>query len=135
MSRLFKLDGRNYDVIVKLDGGVAREADIADGPLAGRTMAYRMQRDLAGTFYNYTMKFDATRLSATEYDALYEELTAPVESHQVTVPYGQGIMVYEAYISKVTDALKDCIGGVNRWGDLTVTFTAMEPQRYPAEEV
>ncbi len=130
-NKLFRIDGLGYDVIVKKDGGVNREADIADGPLAKRSMAYRMRRDLAGTFYNYTMAFDTTYLNVAQYDALYEILTAPVDNHQIMVPYGQGFLEYQAYISKVTDSLKSCIHGVQRWGDLTVTFTAVSPHRRP----
>lgn len=66
-----------------------------------------------------------------QYDALYEILTAPVDNHQIMVPYGQGFLEYQAYISKVTDSLKSCIYGVQRWGDLTVTFTAVSPHRRP----
>lgn len=130
-NKLFSVDGVGYDVIIKRDGGLTCEADIADGPLAKRSLAYRMRRDLAGTFYNYTLAFDTTYLNVAQYDALYEILTAPVDSHQIVVPFGQEFMEYEAYISKVTDSLKSCIHGVQRWGDLTVTFTAMEPQRRP----
>ncbi len=131
-NKLFRIDGLGYAVIVKRDGGLAREADITDGPLAKRSMAYRMRRDLAGTFYNYTFAFDTTYLNVAQYDALFEILSAPVDSHQVIVPYGQDFLEYEAYISKVTDTLKSCIHGVQRWGDLTVTFTAKAPQRRPA---
>lgn len=130
-NKLFQIDGVGYDIIIKKDGGLTREADIADGPLAKRSMGWRMRRDLAGTFYNYTMAFDTTYLNVAQYDALYEVLTAPVDSHKVMVPYGQGFLEYEAYISKVADSLKSCIHGVQRWGDLTVTFTAVEPQRRP----
>ncbi len=130
-NNLFSVDGVGYNVIIKRDGGVNCEADIADGPLTKRSMAYRMRRDLAGTFYNYTMAFDTTYLNVDQYDALYQVLTAPVDSHIVVVPFAQEFMEYEAYISKVTDALKSCIHGVQRWGDLAVTFTAVEPQRRP----
>lgn len=130
-NKLFRIDGLGYDVVIKRDGGLTREADIADGPLAKRSLAYRMRRDLAGTFYNYKLAFDTTYLNVAQYDALYEILTAPVDSHQIVVPYGQCFMEYEAYISKVTDSLKSCIHGVQRWGDLTVTLTAVEPQRRP----
>ncbi len=133
--RIFTLNGRTYDVLVPVDGGLVREADIADGPLVGRTKAYTMQRDLAGTFYNYTLKFSALRRDVRQYDALYEELTAPVECHRLVVPYAQGTMAYEAYISKVPDTLKACFRGVREWGDASVTFTAMEPQRVPGEDI
>ena len=34
--RIFTLDGQSYDVLVPVDGGLTREAVVADGPLAGQ---------------------------------------------------------------------------------------------------
>ena len=53
------------------------------------------------------------------------------ERDTVTVPYGQGTVTFEAYVSGVEDELKRMGDGFNRWGGLTVTFTAMSPKRRP----
>ena len=67
-----------------------------------------------------------------EYDALYDLLSAPVDSHTIEVPYGQTTWVYEAYVTNGTDELVGIRGDVNVWANLSINFIAMEPQRRPA---
>lgn len=123
---VFTLDGRAYDVSVT---ALQRKAAILDGENAGRAKSGRMLRDIIGTYYNYSMEIDTGSLKVSDYDALYEALTAPVDSHRLTVPYGQGTMTFDAYVSNVDDALKLATGRVNLWGDLKLNFVAMAPKR------
>lgn len=109
-----------------------RSFAVMDGENAGRTMDAAMQRDVLGTFYNYSLEIDPVECSPEEYDALYEALSAPVDSHTVTFPYGRDVLTFEAYVSNGEDELFDASSGVNRWDNLTINFIAMSPQRRPA---
>lgn len=122
---LFTVDGRSFDVIVS---SLQRKASVLDGKNAGRTLSGRMERDIIGTYYNYTLGIDPKLMTPADYDALYEILTAPTDSHGLVVPYGQGTISFNAYISNAEDTLKR-MSGINLWSDLAVTFTAMEPKR------
>ena len=117
---VFTVDGHSYNVSVS---SLQRKAAILDGENAGR-----MERDIIGTYYNYTLGIDPKLMTPAEYDALYEILTAPVDSHALVVPYGQGTISFSAYISNAEDALKR-MAGTNLWSDLKVNFIAMEPKR------
>ncbi len=127
---VFAVDGRSYRVLVP-EGGLKRSGQILDGENAGRVKSGAMKRDVIGTYYNYSLTLETNRLNVAEYDALYEVLSSPEDSHTVTVPYGQGTVTFEAYVSGVEDELKRMGDGFNRWGGLTVTFTAMSPKRRP----
>lgn len=122
------LDGRSYHVSVTK---LKRKGEIIDGPNAGRVMSAVMKRDVLGTFYNYEITFGTSLLSPSDYDALYEILTAPVDSHTITVPYGQGIKTFEVYITSASDELARMKDDVNMWSSLTIDFIAMEPARRP----
>lgn len=125
---IIEIDGRAYDVyLIELK----RSASVLDGENAGRVLSGRMVRDIIGTYYNYDAKFGTSQLSPEDYDALYETLTAPVDSHTITVPYGQGMKTFEAYVSNASDVLKRMSGAEKLWGELTIKFTAMEPERRP----
>lgn len=124
---ILKINGQSFGVSVT---SLQRKASILDGDNAGRAKSGRMIRDIIGTYYNYTLGIDPNLLSQTEYDALYEILTSPVESHELTVPFGQGEKTFEAYISNVDDVLKR-IASRNLWTDLKVNFIAMAPARTP----
>lgn len=130
MQNLVKIAGRYFDVHIT---SVKRAHEITDGENAGRTMPPRvlMIRDVIGTFIPYTISFETKRLAPGEYDALVEALVQPVDSIPVTMPYGQSEVSFDAYVTKVEDELQNNIRGVRRWGNLTVTFTPMEPNIKP----
>lgn len=129
---VFSVDGVEYPgVCVK--SPIHRSFNVLDGENAGRTMDGAMQRDLIGTYYNYRMEFDTSASALEEYDALYEVLSAPVKSHTITVPYGQEVLTFEAYVANGDDDLTRIYQDESRkWENLAVNFVAMSPQRRPA---
>ncbi len=129
---VFSVDGVEYPgVFVK--SPIHRSFNVLDGENAGRTMDGRMRRDIIGTYYTYRLEFDASLSDPEEYDALFEALSAPVDSHIISVPYGQGSLTFEAYVANGEDDLSRIYRNESKkWDNLTVNFVAMEPQRRPA---
>lgn len=124
---VFTVDGTEFSKVHVVS--LKRSFAVLDGENAGRTMDGAMQRDIIGTYYNYALEIDLADSSPEEYDALYEALSAPVDSHTVTFPYGQSELSFEAYVSNGEDELFDIFNGENRWNNLTINFIAMTPQR------
>ena len=54
-----------------------------------------------------------------------------MDSHTITMPYGQGTMTFEAYVANVTDNLLHRRESFSKWNNMKVNFIAMEPQRRP----
>lgn len=127
---MIQIDGKTYNVLIPRDG-LSRSGQILDGDNAGRLQTGHMERDIIGTYYNYTLQIDTKGLSVSEYDELYEILTAPVDYHDITMPYGQGTITFQAYISGVEDKLLYIEDTHTLWGGMTVTFVAMAPRRTP----
>lgn len=132
---MFKLDGTEYiNAVVNIE----RSFNILDGENAGRLLlTAKMDRDVLGTFYNYAMTIDRDFITDEEYDEIYETLSAPVDFHTIEVPYGQDVLVYEAYVTKGKDKLKQIYDYEKNtqslyWNELSIEFIAMEPQRRPA---
>lgn len=125
---ILKIDGKTFNVGVT---SLKRGAAVLDGENAGRVLSGRMVRDIIGTYYNYDLTFGTSNLSPADYDVLYDLLTAPVDCHTITVPYGQHTKTFEAYVSNASDTLKHMTDKMNLWGELTIKFTAMEPDRRP----
>lgn len=131
MTGKFKVD--NIEFTKAVVDKPKRSFNIVDGDNAGRLLiTAKMDRDVLGTLYNYSLKIDSSFMTEEEYDALYELLSAPVDSHIIEVPYGQTTLVYEAYVTAGTDELILIKDGKNYWEGLTINFVAMEPQRRPA---
>ena len=119
----FMVDGVAYNVAVT---SFKRKFSVLDGKNAGRTIDARMHRDILGTFYNYTLELDLNR---AQYDALYEVLSAPDDSHAVVLPYGQTTLAFDAYVTSGEDTLVRMTDKGNYWKSLKVNLIAMAPQR------
>ena len=116
------MDGVPYRLRVKL-GTLRRSFRIEESERSGMVKSGEEFRDIIGTYYDYAMDVD--------YDAFFEAVSAPVEAHTVTLPYGQETLTYQAMVSAGEDKQRDKVAGVTRWTGLTVTFTAKKPQRRP----
>ena len=126
------IDGKEYDAEMLFipESGIERQFNVLDGENTTILQENgRMYREIIGTFYTYIVKIDTNRLNPQEYDELYETVCAPVESHQLTLPYGQTTLSFEAYITSGKDKLLYQINGVNYWGELSLEFVSMEAIR------
>ena len=130
MQKYITIDGTTYDGIRVLS--VKRSFSVTDGDNAGRlAVSGKMVRDIIGTFYNYSVELDPVGTDPAEYDRFYEAISAPVDSHSLTVPYAQGTLTFEAYVANGDDKLLTAYGQKNEWGNLTFNFVAMKPKRTP----
>ena len=128
MQKHIIVDGVEYDGIRVLS--VKRSFSVTDGDNAGRlAVSGKMVRDIIGTFYNYQFTIDPRKSDPSVYDAFYEVISAPVDSHIIVVPYGQGTLTFEAYITTGDDELVLIGDNVKRWKNLSFSVIAMEPQR------
>lgn len=131
MSRfVFTIDGKEYRNIHVIS--LKRSFAVLDGENAGRVMDGAMQRDVIGTYYNYALEIDPCDSDPEEYDSFYETISAPVDSHAVSFPYGRSVLSFDAYVANGEDELFDIFKGVNRWDNLSINFVAMAPQRRPS---
>lgn len=127
MQNIFSIDGVYYDVIIP-ESGIKRSFQVLDDDTAGRVLSGAMQRSIIGTYYNYTIELDTSRMDKDDYDAMYDVLSAPVDYHELVVPFGQTTLIFNAYITSGTDNLKQISPTGNVWEGLTLNFIAIEPQ-------
>lgn len=127
MDYIFTVDGVGYNVGVV---SIHRTANIKDGPNADTALSGKRWRDVQGTFYDYTMEVSADGMSREDYDAMYEVLSAPVDSHVLVAPYGQTTISFTACIEVVEDDVLYMDDGT-AWGNLTVNLYAQEAKRKP----
>lgn len=126
MEYLFKIDGRGFSGVGV--ESLKRSFRIPDGTNAGDMLSGDYERDLLGTYYDYDLVITTSDLAVNEYDALFEALSAPVNSHTVEMPYGMTSITFEAMIEGGDDELIPMDDGT-WWGNLNVTIRAKKPQR------
>lgn len=124
------MDGKVYPGIRVME--LRRSFKVLDTDLTERVQNGDIDRDVIGTFYNYSMKIDSDDAAPGEYDTFYDIISSPDESHDLVFPYGQGTLSLKAYVTGGDDNLLAMMPQQNRWGELTVNFIACSPQRRPA---
>lgn len=124
------MDGKRYRVRVRF-GTIHESARLEEGINAGKLLSGDRERDLVGTYYSHSLEVEPDPRYPGDYDAFYEDITAPVPSHTVTMPHGQGTMTYEAMVSAAEHGSNGVLAGVRRWNGLSVSFVAKRPQRRP----
>lgn len=129
MTSILSLDGKAYPNLHVVS--LKRSFSVLDGDNAGRVMTGAMTRDIIGTYYNYSMGIDPVSSDLAEYDEFYEAISAPVDSHVLTVPYAQTTLTFDAYVANGEDELVSKHGSRNNWQNLAINFVAMKPKRTP----
>lgn len=125
---LIKIDGVGYEV-----GEVSLSRDfemIIDNLTQGMTLDNTAIADIMATRINYSMTVDPRTDKAADYDAFVEDITAPKSPRLIEAPYGQGTITFSAIVSAAADdLLRRVPGKTARWGNFTITFQTVKPQR------
>lgn len=106
-------------------------ADIINGDESGRLQGTKsMYLDYVGTFFNTTgeivRKVDCTD---KEWNDLFLALSNPINKHTVIVPFLEGTLETEIYISQVKSKLVNQKHNRNKWASsYSITYTAIDSQ-------
>lgn len=125
------IDGISYDVRVIYES-LQRTFKLVEGRHAGTSLRYKKIRDLQGVAYEYQFEVEPNPNNISGpygYDAFYEVISAPVDSHEIEIIYGQTRKSFDAYIESGTDKFKGKLNGTNKFGALTVKFISIGPVR------
>lgn len=126
--QVFTMDGVAYNVSVT---ALTRKFSVMDTDKSGRTQDGAMYRDVVGTFYNYTMTVEQQGSDAGALEAFWEAISSPKASHVCVFPYGQKTLTQRMYVTGGEQALQRMDDRGNHWGELAVSFIAMEPEVIP----
>lgn len=122
---MITIDNNTYNVgIIKITRKASQKIENL-----GTTLNLRKHYDIKGTYYDYEIQVATQHMNVADYDSLYEILTAPQESHTVTMPYGQTTITFDARVSVASDVLVNSYTTFKKWGTLKITIEALTPQK------
>lgn len=125
---IINVDGRDYRVFVVFKT-LTRRGVMVEGQNSGTAQNGKEIRDVIGTAYHYSMEIQPHPDSQADYDSLFDLLTAPVDSHRVRLPYGQGELSFDAAVSEVEDVYCGESAEEKNWRGMKVSFRPIKPQR------
>lgn len=124
---VLKIDQIEYQHIVV--GALQRKIVIETGKNGGTFLSGDRFNDVRHSYYEYSLTICPSLAHKEEYEELFALLSLPVESHEITVPYGQGYITYNAYVSSVSDKLRKRLPSGNIWEGFTVNFIGTEARK------
>lgn len=125
------------DVVYRLHveyPSLQRSFAFVDGGQGGTMQSGRDTLDTIGTKYLYSLKVQPDRRHHDDYDAFFYAISSPQRVHTVTLPFGQTTMTFDCRVEGGTDTMGDMDGDDRSWGEMTVNFTPMAPQRMAEDE-
>lgn len=125
-----QMDGRNYRVLAKFES-LEEYATLEEGINAGTMLSGDRERDLTGTYLSHALDVEPDPRYPADYDAFYDAIIAPVPSHSIVMPHGQGTVTYDASVSEASHGSRGAIAGIRRWSGLRVEFSSIRPVLYP----
>lgn len=125
------LDGREYKVRVRADTPLVESFHIDDGENQMILLDGTESRDVIGTYYDHTLTVAADPSTPDDYDAFFEAISAPVDSHTIVMPHGQTELTYRAKVTSGSHSLRGMFAGRRHYYGLQVNFQAIGPQREP----
>ena len=128
LAQQLNMDGTTYRVRIVYDT-LVRSFELLEGVNAGEMLSGRHERDLLGTGYTYQMQVEPDPAHPEDYDAFFEAISAPVDSHTIIMPYGQSTITYEAMVESGQDTYGGRLTGRARWHGLVVRYRYIELQR------
>lgn len=138
MSAIFnqiQIDGTAYDVRIDYSS-LDRNFVIIAGKNARTkktlTIAYKEIFDPVGTGYEYSFIVNPNPSNLTAYDNFYAKISEAVETHSITMPFGQSTITFNAHIESGKDTFMGYNSqGKGMWGNLVVKFKYVEPVVIP----
>lgn len=128
---MLTIDNTEYRVHVVYPS-LVNSFEIREGDNAGAAQNGREIRDIIGTAYSYEMQIEPNPLFPADFDALFEALSAPVTSHKIKLPYGQGLTEFEMAVSEGERTWYGKSAGYERWRGMKIKFRPIKPQRTDA---
>lgn len=128
MTTGITIDGRDYNIRIKYET-LRRAFEIAEGQNSGTSIDGKFIRDIIGTRYDYQIDVEPDPSDPSDYDDFYELISSPVDSHEVSFPFGQETITFRAAVESGEDTYFGVIGCKRRWTGLSIVFRALSPQR------
>ncbi len=123
-----KVDGTHFDIPMV---SLKRTGDFLH-KYAERNEEGELLAELIGVYYNYTLTVGSSSdFGDTDYDALWDKMTEPVEFHDISIPTKNGYYTFRGYISSVSDEYKKILDNEAEFTGFTCKFIAQKPARTP----
>lgn len=128
MIQQFLIDGKSYHVQVM---ALTRSFEVKDAVSPSVTQNGNIYRNPIGTYYNYSLTVREKDGDREAFDAFWEAMSSPVESHVCVFPYNQGTITQRMYVTAGSQEIRRLHANGAEWKDITIQYIAQAPKVMP----
>ena len=128
MIQQFLIDGKSYHVQVM---ALSRSFEVKDAVSPSVTQNGNIYRNPIGTYYNYSLTVREKDGDREAFDAFWEAISSPVESHVCVFPYNQGTITQRMYVTAGSQEIRKLYANGAEWKDITIQYIAQAPKVMP----
>ncbi len=125
MITQFIMDGVPYNVNVL---SMRRLFEVKDITAPKTVQSGDVHRDLAGTYYNYTIVVSERNGDRESLDAFWDAISSPVSSHVCVFPYNQSTITQQMYVKNGYQDIHRLYKDGAEWEKITVQYYAKSPK-------
>lgn len=122
---MFTIDGMTWGYPCK----ITRTAEMTASEISGLLLDKSYFNDVIGTYMSYDVTIAIPVGRESEYLAIYEALTSPVDGHAFILPYNSGMVNITGRVASVTDDYVRLPGGGIAWKGTRFTVIANHPTK------
>lgn len=119
---IVRVDGESFRLNIK---DLTEEGTFVD-KYAERTESFDLEREIVGLFINYKLTLGDMQ-EHDEINKFMRKIREVTPFHTVELPFDDGTLTFQAYITGVSRRLKK-YGATNQWGGFEVKFISKSPQ-------
>lgn len=120
---LLTVDGIQYNVFLV---SLGRSIKVESGKNSGTFISGERFYDAKNSYYQYNMSINPFLTHKEDYEKLYLVFGTPVETHEITLPYGQGELTFNAHVASVSDNCGKLNPPNTIWEGMSVTLESAE---------
>lgn len=126
---MFTIDGITYNVFCDIE----RQVEIKGSDLSGMLLNKQNYKDVLGSYIQYTISMAIPVTEMAAYAELYEKLTDPVATHQITMPYNNTTITFDGTIETVSDRYFNKSNDISKgvWRGTQFTAIGATPIKLP----
>lgn len=124
---MLTVDGYEYRVHI-IFPSIEQTATLEEDGTGGVAQDGTLIPALLGTRLGYSFELEPDPAYPLDFDALFDVFKAPVPSHRVVMPDGQGSIELDVKVDAVRRRYHGKSAGYQRWKGMSVTYTPVSLQ-------
>lgn len=120
----WSIDGIEWEIPCTVE----RTAEMTASEISGLLLDRTYFNDVIGTYMRYDLKIAVPFGYESEYNALYEIITQPVDGHSFVLPYGGGTVNVTGRVQDIKDVYVRLQDGIH-WKGISFSVIANHPTK------